>query len=841
MTPPTEGNSRLLLRRWQPWLVLAGVFILVLWAAAAGWPPPIIAEDLNQSRQNVALPAPAGDRTIQQSFTPMHDGLNQVEVLLVVYEQETAPSATFTMTLQDDAGQVVTSHDFHTVNLQHNQKLTIRFAPQPDSAGRTYTLILSGTPDNNVSAWGYELDTHAGGSLVGAEGVAELRFITRYRLIWPTVLNYLSGTVGEQAGLLLLALALIILPGALFLRAVEVLSYLYHSSWAFIWGWPRPLAVPFRLRVDLGVRWGISMALGLALWPLLWYWLTLLGGRWTGIALWIVLGGGWLLVALGGLWLHRQERHKPRATPTRRAWLPLFGLLLLLLISLAVRLLAVRDLAFPPWVDSSRHALITTVMAGSGQTIESYEPLLPVHEFPYHFGFHTLPAGLLLLAPFELPSVLLFLGQLLNALMPLSLYTAGWLLARRRGPALLAAFLVALPFFFPAYYATWGRFTQLTGVLVLPVLVALTWRLLQGTRAERHWWWLVGLLAAGLLLVHMRVFLVYVPFAALAWLAARGRNGRWMLAAGVLALLLVAPRLLEFAGYVQTTGALGSPADGYTDFPEGYVTTGWERYYLLAGGVALGVSLLALLFRRRWALLPLVLGAWVAVVLGVLSGRVPGIRAIWLINLNSAYITIFVPLALVLALVAGRLWSWPRLRHPLVQVLLAPAAGALLAALALFGARQQISILNAETILARPADAAALAWVEENLPADALIAVNSWHWLGPTWAGGDGGAWVLPLTGRASTTPPADYIFSKALIEEVQTFNVGVTAVTDWSDSAAAAWLRMQGVSHIFVGARGGFFDPAALARNPEVRLLYSHDGVFVFGLDGGPAGRDDS
>src|SRR5690606_29750987 len=134
-------------------------------------------------------------------------------------------------------------------------------------------------------------------------------------------------------------------------------------------------------------------------------------------------------------------------------------------------------------------------------------------------------------------------------------------------------------------------------------------------------------LAAGLLLLHMRVFLVYVPFTALAWLAARGRNGRWLLAAGVLALLLVAPRLVAFAGYAQTTGALASPAEGYSDFPEGYVKAGWEYYFIIAGGVALGIAALALLFRRRWALLPLVLGAWVTVVLGVLSGRVPGIRA----------------------------------------------------------------------------------------------------------------------------------------------------------------------------------------------------------------------
>ena len=39
------------------------------------------------------------------------------------------------------------------------------------------------------------------------------------------------------------------------------------------------------------------------------------------------------------------------------------------------------------------------------------------------------------------------------------------------------------------------------------------------------------------------------------------------------------------------------------------------------------------------------------------------------------------------------------------------------------------------------------------------------------------------------------------------------TAVSDWSDPLQADWLRDQGVTHIYTGKKGGFFDPAALAR----------------------------
>ena len=46
--------------------------------------------------------------------------------------------------------------------------------------------------------------------------------------------------------------------------------------------------------------------------------------------------------------------------------------------------------------------------------------------------------------------------------------------------------------------------------------------------------------------------------------------------------------------------------------------------------------------------------------------------------------------------------------------------------LALFGVRQQSNILNPQTVLALPQDLAALEWMDDNLPADARVAVSAW-------------------------------------------------------------------------------------------------------------------
>ena len=718
----------------------------------------------------------------------------------------------------------------------HDQLHVLQFPPQPHSAGQVYTLVVSGDEANQVALWAYSLDAYAGGelglgygALVGGTAVsatppaangADLTFTTRYQLTWQDALAYLGNTLARQGGLLLLAVAFLLLPGALLLQ---------------LWANPWP-------RWD-GLAWaGTALALGTAVWPLLWQILTLLGGRWRGWSLWLVFVAGWLAV----LWLwwrsrnaelrrenaetHREfTRRNLFASPLPRSSAPLL-LVFLLALGLAARLLAVRDINTPPWVDASRHGLITAVMRDSGQTMRDYGAYLPVDRFPYHDGLHTISASLAQMTGLPLPELLLFLGQLLNALVPLTVYAALWLLTRQRLVGVLAAFLVALPFFFPGYYATWGRLTQLAAMLVLPLVLALTWLLLRGGRPWRRAWWLLALLAAGLFLLHFRVFTYFLPFPLLVWLLSGGRHGRYLFLAGGAGALLVAPRLRTLLATTDPLGSIGSSPSNYNDFPIGYLNAGWERAFVAAAAFCLVLVLAGALRRRPWAMLPLALVVWVASLFLLLAGRRLGLPESWLVNLNSMYITLFLPLAMLLAVTSAHAWRWLG-RRPGLQLAAGLPVGAVLAALLLFGVRNQVTILNPQTILAQPADLAGIAWVDAHLPPEATIAVNSWLWLGNTWAGQDGGAWLTPLTMRRTTTPPADYIYSQELWTAVTAFNEGATAVADWSDPAQAEWLRQQGVTHVFVGARGGFFAPAALARNPEMALLYAADGVFVFAL----------
>lgn len=829
------GDQRLKIERkqacwWLNWLAVGlGIGLVLFWdhLGEPGRPSkllpmtsPILAEDVMQGRLNAVPPAPAGDVRLTYRFVAQHNGLRQVELLLARNgEPDPAENGRFTLTLSDLLGNQLVTQSLPTRQIKHNQPFVLQIPRQPDSAGRPYQLTLSGGEDNRVTVWGYTVDLLKDTELALGTGplsnespetaVQELHFTSRYQLSMVDALRELADLLGQYGGFMPLALLFLLLPGALLLQLRPFRHLL-----------PDPLA-----------KLGMMLALGTAVWPLIWYLFSLLGGRFSGWLLWVLLVGGWLLV----LFQRSGAEARRRAVYIRHGWQVEHTVLVgLLLVGLAVRLLAVRDIVFPPWVDSVRHGLITAVMSQSGQTITQtgYEPFLPVDRFPYHFGFHTLSSSLMLLGGWEIPHLLLGLGQLLNALLPLAVYTGGWLLTRQRRAGLLAAFLVTVPLFFPAYYATWGRYTQLTAMLLLPILLGLTWRLAHGAKGWHQTWWLVAPLSVGLFLIHFRVFVFYVPFAGMVWLWSWGRNGRFLWRAAGLSLLVLSPQLLYLLQNSNPGSTLAARLPDYTAFPTTYYTAGWDRLFLwLAGGLLLLILVIWAWKRHKWTAVPLLLALWSGLVLFMLSGDYLGFAALPLVNLNSYYITTFLPLSLFLGSVGAQLWR--RLRQqpeplPATGILLLVSLGT---AVTLFGLQQQVSILNEQTLLAQPADAEALAWLDANLPEEAVIAVNSWLWLGNTWSGSDGGAWIVPLTGRQSSTPPADYIYNRELADFVRTFNEALTAVPDWSMPEGVNWLREQEMTHVFIGVRGGQMDPAELLQNPEMRLIYGRNGTFIFEL----------
>ncbi|MEP7358652.1 MAG: hypothetical protein ABI847_15495, partial [Anaerolineales bacterium] len=481
-------------------VLAAAAIALALWLAR---PAPIIATDQEQPRLNQAAPTPHGTSVVVQSLVAGHDGLSSVELLAVAGPAQPS-SAILTVQLLNSAGEVVAEQDF--AGVKHNAPLRLDLPPQPHSKGHSYLLKLSGSPDNIATAWAYSLDGYLAGSLTidGQPQAGDLYFKSSYTYLWPAALGDAAASLWGLAAVAVPMWLLLFAPGALLLGVLGPVG-----------GLARPP----------GARWGLSLGLSVSLLALAWLWAGVAGWRWSPAGLWVVYGALGL-AAIGRALLGWRRRGWPRVR------LETLALAAIVLASVLVRLLAVRDLALPAWVDSSHHLLIARLLELGGQIPASYQPFLPVDVFYYHFAFHVLLVSLHWLTAMPLADAALLLGQVLNGLIPLAAYALAWGLTGRRRAALAAALVAGLVSYFPGYFVNWGRYTQLTGLLVLGPAAAVLWRALRPAGPGR---WssfrlavLAAVLAAGVLLAHYRVLAFYAAFALVAFLAHARQRRAWV-------------------------------------------------------------------------------------------------------------------------------------------------------------------------------------------------------------------------------------------------------------------------------------------------------------------------
>ena len=178
-----------------------------------------------------------------------------------------------------------------------------------------------------------------------------------------------------------------------------------------------------------------------------------------------------------------ERRPNPKSKILNLKWW--LALLAILALIGGTRISEIRDLALPNWVDSVHHALMIRVAAERGQAPISLRPYLPVEQLPYHWGYHVLVAAAMQLSSMGLPQSMLVTGQALNVLHALAAAGLAAYLWRRPLSGIAAALTVGLLSIFPAYYVSWGRYTQLTGLLLLPPLMIVWLELLKADRVDK--------------------------------------------------------------------------------------------------------------------------------------------------------------------------------------------------------------------------------------------------------------------------------------------------------------------------------------------------------------------
>ena len=160
----------------------------------------------------------------------------------------------------------------------------------------------------------------------------------------------------------------------------------------------------------------------------------------------------------------------------------------------------------------------------------------------------------------------------------------------------------------------------------------------------------------------------------------------------------------------------------------------------------------------------------------------------------------------------------------------AALAGVMLA-VALVGARGQLGIRTPDRFYVLPADEAAMPWIRQHTPPTARFLINTEFWLANAAIGTDAGYWLPLLAGRETTMPPM--YASDAEPEYIAQVNA-LARAAEVAPTApdTLAMMRAAGVTHVYIGQRGGSLRPEVLAADPHFRPIYHQGPVWVLAVD---------
>ncbi|MEA4812718.1 MAG: hypothetical protein VB108_09130 [Anaerolineaceae bacterium] len=430
------------------------------------------------------------------------------------------------------------------------------------------------------------------------------------------------------------------------------------------------------------------------------------------------------------------------------------------------RLWQARELLLPNWVDSLHHSLIVRKMVEAGGLTASLEPYLPGN-FYYHYGFHSFTALYSLFSRQFAPFAVLFMGQIISAGVSLSIYAFSKTLTKDWKTATLAALISAFVTKMPGYYLSWGRYTLLAGMLLMPLAMALGLKVYRGERKAGSLLALF-LLTAGTLLTHyFNAFLLAAWFVALglAWLlkSAASKKLDWktifyLATPIVLGLLVTLPwywRIFQFSGQRASlaVGFVSAAEDRAQQWTYLGFLIGNQLNLVLA--IAAGAGVLWSLLRKKqisfsvWAL-------WV----GLFSLPV----GLQLSSFRHDYfgLILFFPISIMSAsfLVDLASFFYEKMEGAFAKTAVKGIALAFMLFVLIFGGWASRNPINKATILVDQDDLDALNWIDNHLPADARFFINTAPWGFGLYRGVDGGAWITPYTGRWAVVPTDFYVFA---------------------------------------------------------------------------------
>ncbi|KAF0108577.1 MAG: hypothetical protein FD146_463 [Anaerolineaceae bacterium] len=518
-------------------------------------------------------------------------------------------------------------------------------------------------------------------------------------------------------------------------NAGAILLFFSASLGAGVWlarlfpgGWKEQawLLVPFGLAAGL-----VPLALLSMLFALLgWLWPPILKIGHIGMA----------ALAVSGLlaWIVRERKRVALGVP---AWAGALGGLALFLL-LVVRLAFLEGLLLPPYSDGAAHYLMARDLLAPASAPQGSHALVGLLQRYYHFGFHGLAAWLVSVTGLPLETALPLLGQLFLVIAPLAALFLSGVTTGSRKFAAFAFLLAAIGWKMPAFASNWAKYPTAAGLALLPVTLGALYLLWKSGRRRPAAWIGAALLAAGVGIFHARTLVC-------------------LLVAGACFLLV---RLLDRFAPKKILPWLAAAAGllaGYALVSQQYLM----QFYCGGQCYALGAAALLAPFAILYAPgLSLGIFLYLAGTIGASKLHLPeALRSYSVVWLDGPFLEVacYLPLAFLgglgIAGLLGRLEAWPRRLRPTVRAWVRRAVTALIVLLVFWNVTRIDTFRPSSCCnYVHAADLAAIRWIGENTPPDAVVYVSGYK-TGGSRVAMDGGMWVTALAGRRSIVEEYDY------------------------------------------------------------------------------------
>jgi hypothetical protein len=506
---------------------------------------------------------------------------------------------------------------------------------------------------------------------------------------------------------------------------------------------------------------------------------------------------------------------------------------LIALVMLAIftiwRIWQARELVFPNWVDSQHHVLIIRKIIENGGLPSTLEPYLP-GPFYYHFAFHAVTAFFSALSGLAPERAVLILGQVINACVGISVYALAKAIGKDWRIGAMVAFFVTFATKMPGYYLTWGRYTLLMGVMILPVAMAEVMRVKEN---HKHWWQMTGLalLTAGTLLSHYFtafLFVLFLTLVGLQWLieSIRSKSTDWKTILSIAISTLTGLVLVSRWYYRIFVYSNATSRPVIRMMESGALEGSWEYLSYLVGPISgyilIGLGLVGL-FWLSFTTKKFYLSGWFVIILFL--SLPTGFR---LMNFRYDYYALvsFIPITITSAFAIGlaleKLCATKRIVKHLI-----PLIGV---SISVFGASLNLSAVNPETVLATKSDRMALEWIETHTPKDARFFINTVRWSPNNYRGVDGGGWIMPITGRWSIVPTIFYPMSADEDFIQNTVNLGMRAnsIIDCGDDF---WSLVNDakLDYLYIKEGVGSLQPSALISCEGVTQLTHIENIYIY------------